>query len=75
LKKNFLHCSGPCSARPHLSCLQVSDIEYTFYMVSGESIYKCGTCVKQLRSGRDVNTSICSLRSALTSEIGKKCAP
>jgi hypothetical protein len=46
----------------HLSCLQVSDTEYTFYMANYESPYKCGACVKQLRPVSDENTPIRSLR-------------
>jgi hypothetical protein len=68
----FLRCRGPYSARFHLSRLQVSDTEYTFYMANGESTYKCGACVKQLRSVRDENNSVRSLRSASTFEVGKK---
>jgi hypothetical protein len=41
-------------------------------MATGESTYKCGTYVKQLLSLRDDNTPVCSLRSASTSETGKK---
>jgi hypothetical protein len=36
-KQKFLRCSGPCSARFYLSCIQVSDIEYPLYMENGES--------------------------------------
>jgi hypothetical protein len=70
-KEKFLHCSGPCSARFHLSCPQVSDTEYTFNMANSESAYKYGACVKQLPSVRDANTPVRSLRPALTSEVGK----
>jgi hypothetical protein len=71
-KLKFLRCSGPCSAKFQLSYLQVSDRIYTLYTVNGESTYKCGVSVKQLRSLRDQNTPVRSLRSVSTSEIGKK---
>jgi hypothetical protein len=41
-------------------------------MANSESTYKCVACVEQLRSVRDENTPVHSLRSASTSEIGKK---
>jgi hypothetical protein len=66
-----LHCSGPCFVRSHLSRLQMSG-EYSFYMATGDSTYKWGTYVKQLLSLKDDNTLVRSLRSASTSEIGKK---
>jgi hypothetical protein len=71
-KQKFLRFSGPCSARFHFSCLQVSDTEYTFGMANCKSTYKCGACAKQLPSVRDKNNAVRSLRSASTSEIGKK---
>jgi hypothetical protein len=46
--------------------------EYPLYMWNGESSYKCGACVKQLRTDRDDNTHLRSLRSASASEIGMK---
>jgi hypothetical protein len=58
--------------RFHLACLQVSDSEYSFYMSNGESTYKFGTCVKKLRTVRSEDTPIRTLRSASTSELGKK---
>jgi hypothetical protein len=62
----------PCSERFYLSCLQASDTECTFYMANYESPYKSVAYVKQLRSVRDENIPVLSLRSASTFVIGKK---
>jgi hypothetical protein len=58
--------------RFHLVCLQVRDTEYAFYMSKDESTYKCGECVKELRTVRNEDTPIRTLRSASTSELEKK---
>jgi hypothetical protein len=70
--KIYIRCCEPCVSRLHLSCLKMSDTEYTFYMAEGESTFKCAECVKVLRSSRDENTPIRSMRSASTSELHKK---
>jgi hypothetical protein len=38
-KQKSLLCSGPCGMRFYLSCLKLSDAEYTFYTPNGESTY------------------------------------
>jgi hypothetical protein len=47
----------------------MSDTEYTFYMAERESTFKYAECI--LRSSRDENTPIRSMRSASTSELPK----
>jgi hypothetical protein len=41
-------------------------------MSNGESTYKCGACVKEVRTLRKRDTPIRTLRSASTSELEKK---
>jgi hypothetical protein len=41
-------------------------------MSNGESTYKCGACAKELRTVRNEDPPIRTLRSASTSELGKK---
>jgi len=41
-------------------------------MLEGEPTYKCASCVKALRSARDVKTPVRSFWSASISELPKK---
>ena len=70
-KKKFLKCCGPCAIRFHLSCLQISDAEYAYYMDSGVSTYKCAECVKLLRVQRNDDTPV-KTRSASASDVPRK---
>lgn len=58
-------------SRFHLSCLKLSDMEYSFFMVEGESTYICVLCVVSSRRSRD-KTPIRNLRFASTSELPTK---
>jgi hypothetical protein len=74
-KQKFIRCCGPCVSRFQLSCLKMSETEYSFFMSQGESSYKCAERVQTFRSSRDENTPIRGLRSASTSELPKKLSP
>jgi hypothetical protein len=58
-------------SRFHISCLKLSDMEYSFFMVEGESTYICVLCVVSSRRSRD-KTPIRNLRFASTSELPTK---
>jgi hypothetical protein len=45
---------------------------FMFYMSKDVSTYKCGECVKELRTVRNEDTPIRTLRSTSTSELEKK---
>jgi hypothetical protein len=51
------------------------DTEYSFYMANGKFTFKCGACVQKLLSVMDENTPHHSVRTASTSEIGRKIQP
>jgi hypothetical protein len=71
-KQKVIRCSGPCASRYHLSCLKMSDTEFSFFMVDGVSTYKCVSCVLSSRRSGDDSTPIRNLRSASTSELSLK---
>ncbi|KDR17953.1 hypothetical protein L798_08171 [Zootermopsis nevadensis] len=71
-KQKCIRCSGPCGSRLHLSCLNMSDTEYSLFMVDGQSTYNCVSCVLLSRASSPKNTRRRSLRSASTSELPVK---
>jgi hypothetical protein len=70
-KQKFLKCCGPCATLFHLSCLQISDAEYTYYMDSGVSTYKCAECVKLLRVQSNDDTPV-KTHSASVPDVPRK---
>ena len=72
-KQKFIKCVGPCAVRYHLSCVNISEAEYSCLMVNGESTYKCTSCIKNLRSLRRDDTPV-KTRSAAT-EISEAVSP
>jgi hypothetical protein len=53
---------------------QISDAEYTYYMDSEVSTYKCAECVKLLRVHRNDDTSV-KTRSASASDVPRRISP
>lgn len=46
-RQQFLRCCGPCGSRFHCKCINVVGQDYEFYMVTGESTYKCHSCTRR----------------------------
>jgi hypothetical protein len=57
-KQKFIMCLGPCAFRYHLSCVNISEAEYSCYTIAGESTYKCISCIKNQRSLRCDDTPV-----------------
>jgi hypothetical protein len=73
-KQKSIKCCGPCDSRYHLSCVHISDTEYQYYTNSGDSTYKCATCVKILCLQRSDDTPV-KARSSSTSDLPKVISP
>ncbi|KDR10390.1 hypothetical protein L798_15516 [Zootermopsis nevadensis] len=71
-KQKHIRCCGPCASRFHVTCLKMSEVEYSFLLSDGVSTYKCAKCVKALRGVSGVNTPPMNSRSASASELAKK---
>jgi hypothetical protein len=71
-KQKFIRCSGPCAPTFHLSCLKMTNTEYSFSLAEGECTYRCVSCVVASRATRDENIPIRNLRSASTSKLPMK---
>jgi hypothetical protein len=56
-KQKCIKCIGPCASRYHLSCLNISEAEYS-YMATRESTFKCASYVKSLKLQRSDDTPV-----------------
>jgi hypothetical protein len=56
-KEKYIRCCGPCVPRFHISCLKLSETEYSFFTSQGESTFKCAGCVNDLRGMRTFPTA------------------
>jgi phosphotransferase system IIB component len=70
-KQKFIKCCGSCATRFRLSCLQISDAEYAYYMDSGVSTFKCAECFKLLRVQCNDDTPV-KTHSASASDVPRK---
>ncbi|KAJ4447802.1 hypothetical protein ANN_09810 [Periplaneta americana] len=56
--QKFLKCVGPCGLRFHLDCLNMSEVEYDFFMKGGISSFKCDECTSAAKAVHGDNTPV-----------------